>query len=334
MDRDKILSEVVACLAHDKGINPVWEKWRGPIFRRDAVIERVSVGGDLYGVKFFCAQKGLEHRAVRLFQASQAHAGRRTETCAIPEVFPYFNNEGVAMMEWVDGQVAADLLLSLRGQKLRSEIIRRMGQWLHWFHGAEVVESGYVPDSIVAKLSERCAEILPPRQDDSFLYCLKILDGARPLVRSKRIRIGALHGDFTPYNLIYAGEKTYGIDFSGNQGYLQADMARMMVCLTLHRWCLPTNDHLRQFGASPKDVAAFFSGYTGYVPENDVLLWRYLMLADALRRWLSLLTARRPLPRGGWARAKREIERRRVRCLSLQLAATLNHEGKEATVSE
>lgn len=131
---------------------------------------------------------------------------------------------------------------------------------------------------------------------------------------------GAVHGDFTPYNLLLGGGQVYGIDFLARRASpLVADVNRMLVYLFAHRFAPVSARLLGPRGCARDDWAAFGAHYDARLLPNDEHAFLLLQFLEVMRRWGVLLGEHRPP-----SRLLRAIEKRRLRAQALHIARLLD----------
>jgi Ser/Thr protein kinase RdoA (MazF antagonist) len=281
--------------------------------RRGAVIVRLRVPQQAdVAIKCFTTGRDDACKAQGLASSLAVQGARSTARCAAPVLLAV---EGPCVaMRWVIGQPLGDKLLRPLYPHKRSHMIAAAGHWLQWFHAGAAQDMRMFDTSYpFERINQFYARVPMRRRDAAFIQAMKCANVHAVEMRTVAVPYGSIHGDFTPYNILYKATCVTGIDFQMQPDRaLYLDCIRILVSLHLHR-LLPMPRRL-VMRSMCEDVRAFMQGYGDEVLVSNPRLLSWLLLVEALRRLASLLS--QPLmpwwkPKG----IKRSIERRRLRQL-------------------
>lgn len=320
---DPLLRQVMHEYCRGSGAPADWVALAAPRVRREARIHRVRSAAFpcAVAVKIFLDRAQPLQHARRLHAALASYhepAGR----LRVAAPLALLETPPAVVMEWVGGSDLQRVLHGAAPERLpRAEALALSARWLAWFHsrGAVALQPLDV-DAALARIGSRAATLPAAARAQGYDDCLASLARHLDTLRGVPLAHGAVHGDFTPYNLLLGGGQVYGIDFLARRASpLVADVNRMLVYLFAHRFAPVSARLLGPRGCARDDWAAFGAHYDARLLPNDEHAFLLLQFLEVMRRWGVLLGEHRPP-----SRLLRAIEKRRLRAQALHIARLLD----------
>ena len=319
---DPLLHQVMDEYCRTTGAPGDWVALGRPRVRRSARIYRIRSSAlpcDA-AVKVFLDREAPLRHARRSYTAlARYHAEAGSMRVAAP--FALLEARPAVLMEWIEGVELQRVLYGpARLHLSREAVLARSARWLAWFHSRGAIAMQQVDvDAALQRVEHRAAAIPAGQRLRDFDTCLALLVQRVDALRGVAVAHGAVHGDFTPYNLLLAGERAYGIDFLARRASpLVVDVNRMLVYLFAHRYAPAGARLLGVCGCAHDDWSAFTAHYDQRLLPPDEQTFLLFQFLEVMRRWGALLAERDPP-----SRLFRRIERQRLRTQARHIAALL-----------
>ncbi len=307
-----------------------WLTFRPSLNRRDCTIHFLRSAShrvpDMV-VKAYRRDEARENMARNVHQRGVRFHEVATPRFGVPQPLFLMRDHNAVAMEWVDAPTLGKMLpRSMASAGTRMDLIGRAAGWLGWFYRrGEVRQEPFVAakfglkiDRLHGALESSAPGLLA---GDGFLRdCHGLASRIAAGLEGRVMPHVPAHGDFTPFNLFAAGDRTVGFDF-GAVRILPAhhDMCRFLMYLGIYR-ALPADAlELREYGCPARDIQAFLTMFT---PGGsfDADLWRRVQFIEITRRLLAL----KPVKGNFWKQSLRSLQsarlRRAAKCLMRNLA--------------
>lgn len=214
-----------------------------------------------------------------------------TQGLRVPKVLAFLPEQGIALMERLDGEPAAHLLEKAESRNDRREVLAACGRWLGEFHRATSggAPRPYQPRLVLEHLHAQRASIglgqLKVADPGFYLRLSAVIEAAATEFTGQPARHARRHGDFSLRNIVIGGSRVGAIDFKPEHtapvGY---DIARLLVDYTALY-----GDHGKipdgQLLQGP-DRTAFFRAYEFAKPEDAAV--GFLLRVQILSEWLRI----------------------------------------------
>ncbi len=265
---------------------------------------------------------GSLYAALRHYHAGTDHENGYT----VPEPYGWVPRRRAVIMEWVDGRNFNQILKrEWFSPRKRHESIRKAAGWLRWFHEQSVVEPSNLKKRLKFKNIETAFETpvveAAKAHDPKLREYLEIARKAAKGVRTTKMELADLHGDFKPTNLLVSSSGTVvGIDFKGEgRGAVVHDICRFLCDLDFHR-----NVVGRSFALDARspanDFEVFLNAYGGPMAGLDQQVFTYLYFLTTLR---GLVHQRKKFPGKVAFRIRQAVVRSLAKRLSCEVSRTL-----------
>ena len=259
--------------------------------------------------------RNVHQRGVRFHEVATPEFG-------VPEPMFLMRDHNAVVMGYVEAPtLGARLLRSMASPATRRDLIERAAGWLAWFYQRgrirpepfEPAKFGLKIDRLHGALESQAPGSLA---GDAFLRdCLELSSRLAAGLEGQVIPHVPAHGDFTPFNLFAAGERTIGFDFGAVRILpIHHDISRFLMYLGIYRVLPPPAAELEEFGCAADDFEWFMAVFSpGDALDRDV--WRRMQFIELTRRLLAL----KPLKGSPWKQGLRSVQagrlRRSARCL-------------------
>lgn len=198
-------------------------------------------------------------------------------------LFPIHINRNTSCIttKFVTGTTLDNLLINNRSSTIKDTLFLT-GKWLRLLHQAG--NHTEIPNAIEEKrlvIQKKWSEYNLPKTIEKSLASLNC---SAPLLNTKKCTGYWLHGDFTPNNILFDGQRLTGIDIGWrSKGISEMDLAPFLnhlefICNSFR------GRHIKKL--FPVLKAAFLSGYFGK-DEHDELLLNWYRLFFLLSYWAS-----------------------------------------------
>jgi hypothetical protein len=96
----------------------------------------------------------------------------------------------------------------------------------------------------------------------------------------------AVHGDFTPTNLIRSGDRLVGIDILAlHDQPAFSDLCRFLIYVDVRKIAVTLGPQMNALGVRSADAGAVLGGYGMTISQATAPLMMVVHLAEVLRRW-------------------------------------------------
>jgi hypothetical protein len=271
------------------------------VFRARAPGWPSDVAVKVYRVLLHPQQTRWQHEALEAsFQAM------RDPRFAAPRPYGWLKDERTLFMEWVEGRPLSSRLWSWKivPDRRRLAVLADAGTWLSRYHEAIGVAPKPFDPELVLRWIDRPFARDPALErlmmgDRVFARSLALLRAAAAGLSGEPVPHTAIHGDFTPYNLIDTDERLVGIDILAlHDQPVFSDLSRFLIYADVRKYVMTLPSQMNPLGVRAADAEAFLAGYGFTGVEAFAPATLVIHLAEVLRRWARVgeaLRARRRL---------------------------------------
>ena len=224
-------------------------------------------------------------------ESARLRLAGNTQGLRVPKVLAFLPEQGIALMERLDGEPAAHLLEKAESRNDRRDVLAACGRWLGEFHRATSggAPRPYQPRLVLEHLRAQRTLIgqgqLKVADPRFYLQLSTLVEAAAIEFTGQPSRHARRHGDFSLRNILIGGSRVGAIDFKPEQtapvGY---DIARLLVDYTALY-----GDHGKipdgQLLQGP-DRTAFFRAYD-FAKQEDAAVG-FLMRVQLLSEWVRI----------------------------------------------
>lgn len=180
----------------------------------------------------------------------------------VPTAYPFLLDRGFLVTEWIEGPAVSHLLHSptTRPRSL-GRALQQAGGWLRAFHRQPTGTHTFInADKLINDTRSAVSGLDGWRAAPAaFKHHLALLERTRPVVERIPVRVGPLHGDFKPANVIISHGDAVAIDISANfAGDVVNDLVQFLLHLDLEL-LEPRGFRLLPWGRTLE--TAFLQGY-------------------------------------------------------------------------
>ena len=250
-------------------------------------------------VKVYCASKPADlvaksYRDLQRYHLSMA-GGRDT----VPAPWAVLPEHRTHISEWIDYPVMGTLLSQAgRRREERAALLAAAGQWLGCFHRQAGISFGPLDHGQLQWHVDRSlggtAGAWHAVGDGMFRHGYTTLVKHAETFADTPVGHTTCHGDFTPTNLFLGPDRTVGFDFGAMNGRpVTFDICRFVMRAEANKPFATRKADLSPQGLERRDQEAFMASYGPLERPLEGPILSYLCLAEALRRWATLIEERR-----------------------------------------
>jgi aminoglycoside phosphotransferase (APT) family kinase protein len=187
----------------------------------------------------------------------------------VPAAYPFLLERGFLVTEWIEGPAVSHLLrgLTTRPRSL-VRVLEQAGAWLRGFHRQPTETHTFInADRLIDQTRAAITELTGWRAAPAvYRKHLALLERVSPIVEEIPVKVGKLHGDYKPANVIISNGEAIAIDISASfAGDVVNDLVQFLFHLDLELF-EPRGFRLLPWGRTLE--AAFLRGYD---PEEVVV---------------------------------------------------------------
>jgi hypothetical protein len=212
----------------------------------------------------------------------------------VPEIVAALPAHRAIVMEWIDEPSVRQLLTEAgKDCERRAALFDAAGRWLRAYHeqgGIAMLplNAAEIAAGVEASLRGKGAK-RRDRPTASYAAAYNVLVEAGKACDGRPVPHAPAHGDYHGKNLFHGRERIIGIDLGVPVlAPVATDICRFLVQGETTKPFLTRKSSLDALGIERPDLEAFLAGYD---PERELIeidVFRYLFLAEVLRRWATI----------------------------------------------
>ena len=269
-------------------VGPMQRSRQAHVFRARAPGRDGDVAVKVYHVLLHPQQTRWQHEALEA-----TFAAMRDPRFTAPRPLGWLKDEHTLFMEWIDGRPLSSALWSwkLVPDRRRLALLSDAGAWLRRYHEAiGVTVKPFDPDLVLRWIDQPFAADPGLARfmmaDRVFAEALARLRAAASGLAGEPLPHTAIHGDFTPYNLLDSGDRLVGIDILAlHDQPVFSDISRFLIYVDVRKYVMTLGFQMNPLGIRAADAAAFLGGYGMSLADAASPVIAVVHLAEVVRRW-------------------------------------------------